>query len=263
MGKHILTEQTYFGIQYKATTMASNRNKRLFFIQSYRGTGSVFQLVKAAAAHVEVEALDLSGIALSPTETALNALNRAIFSADIIVADVSDGNENVLFEVGMATASRKPLLLIASSIRNVPSDLTGLLVLIYDVARPDEFIARLGQEIRMALRDPNAFTERERGKRDKAQPNVFVSYSHHDTTYLERLLVHLRPLEKQGHLDLWVDTRLRAGDRWKKEIDKALHRATVAVLLVSADFLASDFITDNELPPLLRSAEERGTRIVL
>jgi len=61
---------------------------------------------------------------------------------------------------------------------------------------------------------------------------------------------------------LWVDTRLRAGDRWRKEIEKALGRATVAILMVSADFLASDFITNNELPPLLKSAEERGVRIL-
>jgi hypothetical protein len=55
---------------------------------------------------------------------------------------------------------------------------------------------------------------------------------------------------------------MHAGDRWKKEIEQALQRATVAILLISADFLASDFITDDELPPLLRSAEERGTRII-
>jgi TIR domain len=74
--------------------------------------------------------------------------------------------------------------------------------------------------------------------------------------------VHLKPLEKEGLLQLWVDTRLRAGDKWKREIEKALRRATVAVLLVSADFLASDFITDNELPPLLKNAEEQGTRVI-
>ena len=41
-----------------------------------------------------------------------------------------------------------------------------------------------------------------------------------------------------------------------------MHKATVAILVVSADFLASDFIVNNELPPLLRNAEEKGTKII-
>lgn len=92
--------------------------------------------------------------------------------------------------------------------------------------------------------------------------HVFVSYSHRDKEYLDRLLIHLKPLERKGLIDPWVDTRLLAGDRWKKEIDKALKQARVAILLVSADFLASDFIIENELPPLLHAAEETGTLII-
>ncbi len=92
--------------------------------------------------------------------------------------------------------------------------------------------------------------------------HIFISYSHRDKAFLERLLVHLKPLERQGLIDSWVDTRLLAGEKWKKEIDKALKNARVAVLLVSADFLASDFVIDNELPPLLHSAEEKGTLII-
>jgi hypothetical protein len=91
---------------------------------------------------------------------------------------------------------------------------------------------------------------------------IFVSYSHKDNTYLERLMIHLKPLEKQGLIDTWVDTRLMAGDKWKKEIEKALKNAKVGILLISADFLASDFIISNELPPLLHSAEEAGTLII-
>jgi hypothetical protein len=75
-------------------------------------------------------------------------------------------------------------------------------------------------------------------------------------------MIHLKPLEKQGLIDTWVDTRLMAGDKWKKEIEKALKNAKVGILLISADFLASDFIISNELPPLLHSAEEAGTLII-
>ena len=95
-----------------------------------------------------------------------------------------------------------------------------------------------------------------------ARNRVFVSYSHMDEHWLHRMLVHLTPLQKEGVIDVWSDTRLRPGDDWKVEIEQALENASVAVLLVSADFLASEFVTENELPPLLRAAETNGTTIL-
>jgi hypothetical protein len=80
--------------------------------------------------------------------------------------------------------------------------------------------------------------------------------------YLDRILIHLRPVERSGKINLWSDTKIRAGDRWRDEIRKAVQEARVAVLLVSADFLASEFITTNELPPLLAAAEDEGARII-
>lgn len=100
------------------------------------------------------------------------------------------------------------------------------------------------------------------GKAKAAGRQVFVSYSHKDKKYLDRLLVHLRPLQRQGLVDAWVDTKIGAGQRWKSQITKALKASRAAILLVSADFLASDFIVDNELPPLLKDADEKGTIII-
>lgn len=91
---------------------------------------------------------------------------------------------------------------------------------------------------------------------------VFISYSHADREHLARLRIHLRPFERKGLVEVWVDTRLETGDEWREEISDAIDRASVAVLLISADFLASDFISDNELPPLLAAAQEEGVRII-
>ena len=91
---------------------------------------------------------------------------------------------------------------------------------------------------------------------------VFVSYSHRDKRWLDRVLVHLKPLERAGTLAVWSDTRISAGDDWRREIRAAVETARVALLLVSADFLASDFITRNELPPLLSAARKKGLVIL-
>lgn len=90
---------------------------------------------------------------------------------------------------------------------------------------------------------------------------VFISYSHKDGKWLERLRVHLKPLKKT--IDSWDDGRIKPGSVWLEEITAALDEARAAILLVSADFLASDFITGVELPALLKSAREGGTEILL
>lgn len=91
---------------------------------------------------------------------------------------------------------------------------------------------------------------------------VFVSYSHRDRSWLERLQVHLTPLSRANRHILWDDTRIAPGDMWKKEIEEAMTSAKVAILLVSADFLASGFIMDNELPRLLAAAANEGAVIL-
>jgi hypothetical protein len=95
-----------------------------------------------------------------------------------------------------------------------------------------------------------------------ARKRVVVSYSHRDAAWLERLEVHLTPLIRTGVIDLWDDKKIRPGTRWRDEIQSAMDAAFASVLLVSADFLASSFVQDYELPRLLRRAREEGMVIL-
>jgi hypothetical protein len=91
---------------------------------------------------------------------------------------------------------------------------------------------------------------------------VFISYSHRDKKFLEELLVHLKPYLRTGAITPWADTQIAPGSQWFDEIQKGLVGTAAAVLLVSPDFLASDFIHEHELGPLLKEAKAGGVRIL-
>lgn len=80
---------------------------------------------------------------------------------------------------------------------------------------------------------------------------IFVSYSHADEPpWRDRLRIFFKPYETPG-LSVWADRYIRIGDQWRREIGEALSRSRIAVMLVSPNFLASDFITTEEVPAVL------------
>ena len=93
-------------------------------------------------------------------------------------------------------------------------------------------------------------------------PSVFVSYAHADEKWKDRLATQLLPLQSLGLLDIWDDRRIGAGDQWLEEIESAIQRASVAVLLVSASFLGSPFVNQEEVPALLERRAQEGLRVV-
>lgn len=89
-----------------------------------------------------------------------------------------------------------------------------------------------------------------------------MCYSHNDSAWLNRVNVHLGPIVQGGKVDVWADNRIRPGDEFRKEIESALKRAMIAVVLDSGDFYASEFINEVELPSLLEAEMKRGLTIL-
>ena len=123
--------------------------------------------------------------------------------------------------------------------------------------KPEKILFYIRQELgTLPIVAHQIFKTNPEQKREK----VFVSYSHLDKEYLTDLQRHFKPFLKQ--IDFWDDTKIHPGQKWKEEIKKAITETKVAILLVSTDFLGSDFIATDELPPLLKAAEENGAVIL-
>lgn len=95
-----------------------------------------------------------------------------------------------------------------------------------------------------------------------ARTSVFISYSHADSQWLDLLDTHLKPLTRDHNVEVWSDQKIRKGERWRECIHTQMAKARVAIFLVSASFLGSDFIHAEELPPLLRAAKRAGATLL-
>jgi len=91
---------------------------------------------------------------------------------------------------------------------------------------------------------------------------VFVSYTSKDEKYVEEMKPFLKSLERDHKIPIWYYQRLNVGDKWREEIHKHMSSARVAVLLVSQEFLASDFVYGVELPDLLQAAVDENAEIL-
>jgi hypothetical protein len=92
--------------------------------------------------------------------------------------------------------------------------------------------------------------------------DVFYSYSHRDEELRNQLENHLQSLQRGGLIRDWHDRQIGAGSEWKNQIDRNLRSADIVLLLVSSDFLASDYCYDIELK-LALERHERGEAVVV
>ena len=86
---------------------------------------------------------------------------------------------------------------------------------------------------------------------------AFISYSHNDKAALDRLHVHLKNLTREGRIETWYDRNILAGGELDAEIERELEASDLFLLLVSPDFIASDYCVEREM----RRALERRDRL--
>ena len=91
---------------------------------------------------------------------------------------------------------------------------------------------------------------------------VFFSYAHEDEKLRDELAKHLKLLQWQKVISTWYDREISAGDEWKQEIEKRLNSADVILLLISADFLASDFCWGVELKRAMERHEAGEAHVI-
>jgi hypothetical protein len=91
---------------------------------------------------------------------------------------------------------------------------------------------------------------------------VFFSYAHEDEPLLDELRKHLGILKRNGVIRDWHDRKITAGTEWKGQIDQHLDTAAVILLLVSADFVSSDYCWDVELKRALERHDKGEARVI-
>ena len=91
---------------------------------------------------------------------------------------------------------------------------------------------------------------------------VFISYSHKDEAALERLHTHLAVLRRDGRIDEWFDREILAGGEIDAEVGERLESSGLFLMLVSPDFLASDYCVEREMERALERHRSNDARVV-
>jgi hypothetical protein len=91
---------------------------------------------------------------------------------------------------------------------------------------------------------------------------IFFSYAHEDESLRDELAKHLKLLERQGIIKSWHDRNITAGEEWKNAINANLESSEIILLLISADFLASDYCYDIEMKTALERHDRNEARVI-
>lgn len=99
-------------------------------------------------------------------------------------------------------------------------------------------------------------------RKGDAPRSVFISYSRRDTAWMERISSILQPVERTGLVKCWTDVQVEAGTEWDAALRRQMAGCDIAILLVSTDFLRSEYVNRVELPTLIERARTGATRLL-
>ncbi len=97
---------------------------------------------------------------------------------------------------------------------------------------------------------------------NKSPIKVFISYARKDESFKDELIKHLKPLVRDNTIQIWYDALITPGKNWDEEIKIHIQEAQIIILLISADFMASDYIYDVEISKSLDRSRKRENIIV-
>jgi len=95
-----------------------------------------------------------------------------------------------------------------------------------------------------------------------AIPKIFISYAHVDIDYQKELVKRLKPLIRKNAINVWHDGGIGPGEKWNDLIKKHLEAADIIIILLSADFMASDYISEHELPRIIERRENGEIQLI-
>ena len=91
---------------------------------------------------------------------------------------------------------------------------------------------------------------------------VFCSYSHRDERLRKQFETHISLLKREGHITLWHDRKIGAGREWADQIDEHLNTADIILLLISPDFIASDYCYELEMKQAMQRHAAGEARVI-
>jgi hypothetical protein len=127
----------------------------------------------------------------------------------------------------------------------------------------EEFILRIQQLSTSDLRKTRKLRkDLKQTLGEQSFPTIFISYAHEDEEYKDEFVTMLAILKRHGIVDTWQDRCIEPGSDWFASIQKAMTECDIAILLVSADFLASDFIQETEFVRLMQLRKEKELPVI-